>query len=243
MKKFFTVLMIALAVAVFLPAMTCQALDYQSVSVTHLKWIVGNWYDSKGNLVLTISNDYKINGCAVMAVGFVGDTAGMYKIRINEGTRYKDIEVCHDDGDYHEGLVLNWLNNNAVSLRRTKEPRYFESVGGIYLGMDKNQVVSLYGQPSSIVNNIQNNATWKYKKEGFDVRFYCGVVVEITIYSNGNRRFDWSGLSANSSKADFAYKYNSEVSHRGSIRIGHGEVIAIGTGKVTLQILDPGYVG
>ena len=238
MKKFFTALTVALVVVI---SAHCSAADYRPVSVTYLKSIIGNWYDAKGNLVLSISNDYKINGCTVMSVDYVADMVGMYKVKVDEGNRYRTIELMYGESQNssdHEILMLNHGSNNEIALRKTKEPRYFESVGGIYLGMGKDEVLKLYGQPSRIENKI----IWKYNKEGFDVRIWGGVVFSITIYKNGNRRFDWSGLSANSSKADFAYKYNSEVDHRGSIRIGHGEVIRIYKDSVLLEIILPGGI-
>ena len=173
---------IVLAVMIF-PAMTCQADDYQSVSVTALKDIVGNWYDTNGNLVMSISNDYKLNGCPIISVGFMGDSAAMYKIRINEGNRYRDIEVLETGSGYHEILDVDWTNDSkGYALRRTKEQKYYESIGGIYLGMDKNQVLKLYGQPSK-VETRNRYTTWKYNNDGFDVEFMFNVVEKITIYS------------------------------------------------------------
>ena len=238
MKNFLSALMIAFVVA--FSANICAA---GSTPVTKLKNIIGNWYDTKGNLVLSIGKDYKINGCTVTVVDYQADSAELYKIRINESNGYRDIDLITSGSyeGYHELLVLNFRNNNPLALRRTKIPRYVESVGGVYLGMDKNQVVSLYGQPSSAENG-RRSSTWKYNKEGFSVTFEYGVVADITIYRGGNRRFDWSGLSASSSRADFAYKYNSTVSHRGNINIGHGELISISDNGVSLRCFMPGYV-
>lgn len=252
MKKFFSAVLIALVATVFIPAMTCEALD--SVPVTDLKYVLGNWYDAKGNLVLTISNDYKINGCTVLSVKAGYDTAALYEIKINEGTGYRDIVLCTDGSvqdvatnpkGNHEWLILNFHENNEITLRKTKEPHYFESVGGIYLGMHKDDVTKLYGQPSSVETDRWSEATWKYR--GFDVLIRGEVVHAITIYPYGDRRFDWSGLSARSSVADFEYKYNSKVSSRGNINIGHGELIRLnkirfGNNGVYLGIFTPGYV-
>ena len=185
-----------------------------------------------------------------MSVDFEADTVAMYKIKIDEGNRYRTIELLYtgstEEYPEHQMLVMNWTSNNGQALRRTKEPRYFESVGGIYIGMDKNQVVSLYGQPSSVENN-RNNSTWKYNDLGLELGFYMNVVTGITIYPYGNRRFDWSGLSARSSQTDFEYKYNSSMSRRGNINIGHGELIRLnkirwGNDGVYLGIFTPGYV-
>jgi len=224
MKKFFTALTFALAVAVFFPTMTCAALN--SVPVTYLNRILGNWYDTKGNLVLSISNDYKINGCTVMSVKHDENTySEWYEIKINEGNRYRDINLNHEGLDYHEYLTIRFESGKVYQLRRTKEPRYFESVGGIYIGMAEDEVLRLYGQPS-----IKAGEIWIYDNEGFEIGIYP-CVNYVGIYKKGNKRFDWSGLSANSSKADFVYKYGNRVSYKykddedGYIDIGHGEKI------------------
>ena len=211
MKNFLSVMIIAFVVAF---SANCSA-----ASVTDLKYITGNWYDTKGNLVLTISNDYKINGCVVMALEY--NPTGIYKIILNEGNRYSDIELSYGGMDYHKTLLLNWKSNNPIPLRRTKKPRYFESIGGIYLGMDKDDVIKLYGQPLSIENLNRRFTTWKYR-EGFDVKFEFGVVYSITIYKNSDRRFDRSGLSANDSLQAFKNKYNV-TPYNMMYTIGYGE--------------------
>ena len=248
MVKIF-ILSIVLAV-MMIPMMTCQA-EYYSLPVTKLKDLVGTWYDVNGNVALTIESDYSINGCKIVALyynddynnTFFGD--GIYILRINEGNRIRDINLdfrgfaetnywikngyplkFYSSNGYHKIIIVDWKN----ALRNTKNPRHFESVGGIYLEMDKNQVISLYGQPSS-----SDNYSWKYNKEGFELRFAGNVVSHITIYSYGNRRFDWSGLSANDSKSTFMIKYNGIGGlSPSSIRIGYGEEIFFRNNSVTL---------
>ena len=141
-----------------------------------------------------------------------------------------------DPEGYHNMLVLNYEKNNSIALRKTKKPRYFESAGGIYLGMDKDDVIKLYGQPSSMDVNI-----WKYR-EGFDVLVRDGIVYKITIYRNSDRRFDYSGLSASDSLQTFLKKYNTTRHRKGSISIGHGEVIVMKDNEVSLVFFTPGYV-
>ena len=233
-----------LAFLIIVPAKV-SAVDYYSVPVTNLKDIVGNWYDTKGNLVLTISSDYKINGCSIMSVGFTGDSAAFYKIRINEGNSYKDIEI-RDDGyiDYHKHLLLN----ESTYLRSSKNPKYIESVGGIYLGIGKDEVLKLYGEPSKIENNYDYDSTWKYNNDGFDVMFAADAVIRIKIYSYGTRKFDWSGLSPKNSESEFARKYNCKILHssRGNettFLIGHGEAITVENNSVTLFSYPDGYFG
>lgn len=239
MKKFF-VMFVAMIVTV--TASVCwAAMEYYSVPVTHLKNYIGNWYDANGEFVMTINNDYTINDYRITSLGYTGDTVAFYKIGVSNGSNSGNIYLqtfgSYGNNTYHEMLILN----EETALRRTKAARYVESIGDIYLGMNQNQVVSLYGQPSS-VENSRGSTTWKYNREGFSVVFSYGVVSSITIYSYGDRRFDKSGLSANSTRADFEYKYNKSVSRRGSIDIGYGELINIGEGEVSLRFFTPGYV-
>lgn len=243
MKKFLSAMIVALVVAV---SAQCSAMN--SVSVTELNRILGNWYDAKGNVVLTISNDYSINGCKVLALYLNNDykpifayqSSAVYTCRINDGHGIKEIHldyhsmptIYQSTPDYHEMIVLN----GKTALRRTKEPRYFESVGGIYLGMHKDDVVKLYGQPSSVNNNM-GHITWKYR--GFDVQFAADVVDCITIYKNNDRRFDWSGLSANNAKDDFKRKYSGregQTSRR--LIIGYGESLSF---RQDCIIFDTGF--
>ena len=236
---------LSMVVAVMMiPEMTCQA-DYYSRPVTELAPMIGTWYDVNGNVALTIGSDYSINGCKIVAFYLNGDYNpmffgnGVYVCRINEGNRTRDIIIDYNSmpsvfssNDYHEMIILN----GQTMLRRTKNPRYFESIGGVYIGMSKNQVASLYGQPTSIGRNYGCVTTWKYSKEGFDVNFAGDGVVSITIYPTGNRRFDWSGLSANNSINDFKYKYNSREGQVRHIQIiGYGESIRFNGNAVTLS--------
>lgn len=245
MKKFLSAAIVALVVAL---SAHCSA-EYTSSSITVLKSMVGNWYDAKGNLVLTISSDYSINGCKVVAIYmnsnyqpiFTPQSIAVYTCRIAEGSSYKDIHLDHHSmppaylstPDYHEMIFLN----GKTALRRTKEPRYFESVGGIYIGMSKEEVLKLYGQPSSVIYRDNGSITWKYDKQKFDVWISAGIVDSITIYKGGDRRFDWSGLSANNTEYDFKSKYSGSKGQVSRIWIiGYGESIVFGRDSVTLSI-------
>ncbi|MBR1398165.1 MAG: hypothetical protein IJ563_11635 [Selenomonadaceae bacterium] len=219
--KISKMLIMSMMIAVMImPAMICSA-----GSVTQLDKIVGNWYDSSGNMSLVIGKDYSINGCKIVKLEITGGDYGgsTYQAKILEKNGYRDIKIFITSGrDYHELIVID---NNAY--RRTKNPRYYESIGGIYLGMSQNQVLALYGQPSEI-DNRYDYPIWKYNKDGFNISFAGDVVDGITIYPNGSRRFDKSGLSANDSNATYEKKYNSKVEAAdlcNRMIIGYGEVI------------------
>ena len=242
MKNFLSAMIMALVVA--FSVNICSA-EYYSRSITELKPLVGTWYDSKGTVALTIAGDYSINGCKVLAFYlnneytpiFSFQSSAVYTCKINDGHGIKEIHldyhsmptVYQSTPDYHEMIILN----GKTALRRTKEPKYFESVGGIFLGMHKDNVIKLYGQPSSVDGNI-----WKYR-EGFDIEFGGDVVLSITIYKNSDRRFDRSGLSANNTREDFKRKYSGrqgQTSRR--LIIGYGESISFRQDSV---IFDTGF--
>ncbi len=212
---------------------------YGSYSVQDfVKYAGGNWYDTKGRLALTISDDYKLNGCTIVSVQQIADTVAMYKVRIDEGNRYRDIELMREyaKSSEHDTLTVNWRDyENAYSLRRTKEPRYFESIGGIYIGMDKDEVLRLYGQPSKIEDDRGRHKTlWKYSADGFEVSFSRNIVGSITIYANSDRRLDWSGLSANDDISVFSRIYNPPSVRKHAMYIGHGELVYVYDDRVIL---------
>ena len=99
-----------------------------------------------------------------------------------------------------------------------------ESIGGISLGMPRDQVVSLYGQPQWIFNKDQ----YAY--------YTGGYVFQAQVYSNGlavvynggyvqrvamlkldgsNRELDWSGLNLRDELSSYNNKYgNSEFNYK-----------------------------
>ena len=137
--------------------------------------------------------------------------------------------------DYHQTLIVD----SKYAYQRSRNQPHYESIGGIYIGMSKNQVLKLYGNPSSekykyagtgifLEDFYFDSNIWKYDKDGFEVKFIGDFVFSITMYPNSNRKFDKSGLSANDSKLTYERKYNSKI-HNGDfgsqMDIGHGESI------------------
>ena len=251
MKNFFAAMMIAFIVAI---SADCSA---DAIRLRDLDQIVGDWYDFNGKRALTISSDHKFNGRKILSFklltaaeyrkmtgvgGDFGDTE-VHLFKIEDGTRAQEIliEYWHQMSyntiiDYHEHLVLNWGRDDEIRLRRTKEQRYFESVGGIYLGMNKNQVAALYGQPSRVKNVDGNQNFWQYNREGFEICFLSGVVTRIILYRKGNRRFDRSGLSPNDSRAEFFHRYNQIYKDNLHVDIGYGERICFFNDSVVLGL-------
>lgn len=233
--KIFSVLLI-FSVAIF-PA-NCQA-GFQNISV--MDKMVGDWYDENGNVALTIGSNYTINGCKIVDFKLVGLThfvAGIeHHIKILEKDGYRDLILEYVSSDvarqlseenYHEMIIIDTKN----IYYRSKNRRHVESVGGIYLGMKKDEVVKLYGEPLS-VERYKYSLGYAYKYKDFEIDFRVDRVFGIKLYDYGNMKFDKSGLSAKNSKEDYQNFYKPKAKSNvtlitplsSAFYIGHGEVI------------------
>ena len=125
---------------------TVDAYQMSLDSVIHASQkIVGDWYDTNGNKVLTISNGY-INGCPIVdGADFVGGYPGAGVFIIQEAQGRKAIHLEWMGVGNHKSLIMNkttQLNNGSQE--------HYESVHGVYLGMTKEAVYNLLGKPSSV---------------------------------------------------------------------------------------------
>lgn len=209
----------------------------QADTVTKIKNLVGTWYDMNGNQTLTISSDYSINGCKILDFQEYGGDANNYifDVKIFENGGFRDIKIEHwrciyaknfSEEDFHEMIFID----RKFLYTKTKKQRYFESVGGIYLGMTKNQVLKILGNPTSTENisDLRNNFRFTYKNEGLEIHFDGGVVENIRIFDYGNKKFDKSGLSARDSIETYKNFYKPKVDTtvvNPAIYIGNGEEI------------------
>lgn len=147
MKKIWSVIKIFLLATLIIFPANAYADDYQQISVTYLKHFVGDWYDSQGNLVLQIGDDYTINGYKVLNLYCDGEYWG-FKAQTSNYQRdivYFYNYSCSSNpnaNSYHD------LISHGKFLHRDKIPRHYESIGGIYLGMSQDDVLKLYGAPS-----------------------------------------------------------------------------------------------
>ena len=228
-------MLIVLSVAVMFSAKTCAAIDYRPANLSMLKDITGEWYTPKGELVISIRNGYlTINSKTykIVSLGLMSDTAAFYKLTVDRGSDYGELELIFTgSSDGHEILAFV---KNGYGLRKTKEPRYYESVGGVYLGMDKDQLVSRYGQPTSKTTRGRDEC-WIYNREGFEVwfdRWSTNMISVIKIYP----RTDVS--TARDFRRTVLAK-NLLVQHDRHARRqyrGHGELIRLDNDGVTLQL-------
>jgi len=220
----------------------------QADSVTKIKPIIGTWYDMNGNPTLTISSDYSINGCKILDYIEIGGDydSSVCEVKIFEKTGLKNLRIEHwhclvsnDVGDenFHEIISID----KKIPYRRTKNQKYIESVGGIYLGMTESAVLKLYGEPSykEINSDFRNSFELEYKNLGLLLSFDNGIVKSIKIFDYGDRKFDKSGLSARDSIESYRKFYkpitnNTYIIRGEAIYIGNGETIFFGENFVTL---------
>jgi len=209
----------------------------QADSVTKIKPLIGTWYDMNGNPTLTISSDYSINGCKILDFQEYGGDANSYifDVKIFENGGFRNMKIEHwrcyyarefSEEDFHEMIFID----RQFLYTKTKKQRYFESVGGIYLGMKKSEVLKILGNPSStkINSDLRNSFTLTYKNEGLMIDFDGGVVENITIFDYSNKKFDRSGLSARDSIESYRKFYKPKIDTTvvsTGIYIGNGEEI------------------
>ena len=247
-RYFFVVVMI---LGMF--SMTCLASasenNYREETVERCKgWIspaLGDWYDTNGNLAMTIELGY-INGCEIVkGYNFAGGypRAGTFTIMESTGERDIELSMGGETKGGHQYLIID----KNTALRRTKEPQYVESIGGLYLGISKEEVQKLYGKPTSQENKYSGSSKWNYEKEGVTVDFHANVANGIVLYSNSNRHFDKSKLNGKDSFQAFYEAYGmkrmpyvaeGKYSSSGAYRIGDGEYLFFNKGSIMLSIYN-----
>lgn len=225
MLKIIRTIVLVVIMAVPLPVFASSPYHEESPEMVQkeLSYFTGEYYDKNGNVILTIKDGY-INGCKVITgFNFAGKGFSSSNIfRIIENNGYRDIHIDGEGYDEHEMVIID---GTSVAYK-TQKPRYFESVGGIYIGMSGEDILKLYGQPSRRISGYQD--VWYYDNLGLKLQFARKSVVNvITFYNSGNRHFDYSGFNCKDSLESYYYKYNLDsVPKRGSIcKIGHGEFL------------------
>ena len=136
---------------------------------------------------------------------------------------------------YHAHIVLNYSNDDftkGIFLLRTKEPQYYESVGGIGIDMPSKEVISLYGAPENLKQNRGSNGsvygeTWTYSKLGLQLGICFGRVNSIRIFKYGDRHFDRTGFNCANAPYEFQemYKFGRSpvAGAEGAFPVGHSE--------------------
>ena len=200
----------------------------------------GDWYDTNGNKVLSISNGY-INGCRIVdGTDFAGGYPGAGVFIIQEAQGRKAIHLVWLGDGEHKTLIMN----RKVQLTNSLQKEYYESINGVYLGMTRQQVINLLGTPTS-TNKDHSYETLKYTNLGLKVVTEHNMVTVITLTGKGVR-FTKSGLSIDSSMLDYYnfYQFNRMPSEffkdkfQGPFSIGHGEYIFFNGKEVSLTVYN-----
>lgn len=228
----------ALGISCLFSSLTIEAQQMSVDSVVRASQKVsGEWYDARGNKVLTISNGY-INGCLIVGgADFVGGYPGAGVFIIQEAQGRKAIHLEWLGNGEHRTLIMN--KKDQLTNRLQKE--HYESVRGVHLGMTRQQVIDLLGMPSS--SDVRGRETLRYEDLGLSIDIDHNMVVVITITGKGSH-FDKSGLGVDASMIEYYnfYQFNrmpSELSKntfQGVFSIGHGEYIFFGSNEVSLTV-------
>lgn len=230
----------ALGISCLFSSLTIEAQQMSVDSVVRASQKVsGEWYDARGNKVLTISNGY-IKGCLIVGgADFVGGYPGAGVFIIQEAQGRKAIHLEWLGNGEHRTLIMN--KKDQLTNRLQKE--HYESVRGVHLGMTRQQVIDLLGMPSS--SDVRGRETLRYEDLGLSIDIDHNMVVVITITGKGSH-FDKSGLGVDASMIEYYnfYQFNrmpSELSkdkYQGPFAIGHGEYIFFNGKEITLTIYN-----
>lgn len=159
--------------------------------------VAGDWYDASGNKVLSISNGY-INGCRIVdGADFVGGYPGAGVFIIQEAQGRKAIHLQWLGNGEHKTLIMNKKDQLTNQLQK----EHYESVHGVYLGMNRQAVIDLLGTPSSI-EKMYSRETLIYTNLGLKIVTEHNMVTVITL-TGKDARFAKSGLSIDSSMLDY----------------------------------------
>ena len=228
----------ALSISCLFSSLTIEAQQMSVDSVVRASQKVsGEWYDARGNKVLTISNGY-INGCLIVGgADFVGGYPGAGVFIIQEAQGRKAIHLEWLGNGEHRTLIMN--KKDQLTNRLQKE--HYESVRGVHLGMTRQQVIDLLGMPSS--SDVRGRETLRYEDLGLSIDIDHNMVVVITITGKGSH-FDKSGLGVDASMIEYYnfYQFNrmpSELSKdifQGPFSIGHGEYIFFSGKEISLTV-------
>ena len=228
----------ALCISCLFSSLTIEAQQMSVDSVVRASQKVsGEWYDARGNKVLTISNGY-INGCLIVGgADFVGGYPGAGVFIIQEAQGRKAIHLEWLGNGEHRTLIMN----KKDQLTNRLQNEHYESVRGVHLGMTRQQVIDLLGMPSS--SDVRGRETLRYEDLGLSIDIDHNMVVVITITGKGSH-FDKSGLGVDASMIEYYnfYQFNrmpSELSKdifQGPFSIGHGEYIFFSGKEISLTV-------
>lgn len=230
MKKLIRIFLLGLVCSfMILPfSLTNASSRYMTKILPNLQ---GKWYDLQGNPVLDFEKE-TLNGCQIVDMLNPAGGGGNFNIvvRIVEDAGYRDLKlictgISPDHNAYHQYIRLD-----HQLLRRFPEARYHETIGGLGLGMTKQDVLGRYGNPDVVKNGERGKREfWKYEAIGLGIEWENGIAVNLQIYKDGDRHFDSNGFNALNSPKEYADYYGwdrvPKAGSYGSYYIGYGEYL------------------
>lgn len=169
----------------------------------------GTWYDTKGNPVFTFK-DRTLNGCPIVGITNVAGGGGDigFTLRIAEKTGVRDLRLSFENLAADSRVYHQMLYTNERAYRRTPRLQYYESVGGLALGMTEQEVEQKYGKPDTIYTINRVATKWIYTNLGLELEFRRGKILEaIRIYNTGDRRFDRTGFNCSNTLTEYQQQY------------------------------------
>ena len=224
------------------PQVTTTA-DATSSNPVVSEWLspaTGEWYNTKGDLVMTIEGT-TINGSAVTDAENYTDgypRKGTFTVHEQAGNRAMTLDLMGHKS--HQYLIVD----NTMPLRRSLHGDHYESIGGCYLGMTETDLETVLGQPDSSVED-QGTTRLIFSRHDMDTYLKAGMVIGIRIYKGCDLKFDKSGLGVADTAESYAKAYGWETTptvptDAGEIsrayKLPQGEYLRFGQNFVQLSI-------
>lgn len=190
--------------------------------------VQGVWYDLDGVEVFS-AEGASFDGRKILDVTGYGGSA-----------EAANADFCLEgkDGEKPSHVNITWTRDrrfllvNGKYCRSTKEPVYYESARGVFLGMKTENALALLGEPTEHTKN------GRLIYPDMTLRASGGMVVAIFL-PVGGARLDGNGLGADNAPEDFAEAYGFPAGWDGQDRreIGNcGEYLQKKEGKIIFSL-------
>jgi len=162
----------------------------------------GEWYNTKGELTMVITPN-AINNCPITALtDATYDYPRTGTFTVTEATGPKTIKLDLLGHKSHQYLIIN----DRTPLRRSIHGDHYETVGSLYLGMTKDDVLAAYGQPAAVTPD-QGTQRWSYTDHHVDVLIQGNLVMAVRLYKDSDLKFAQFGLGAADTPEAYAQAY------------------------------------
>lgn len=184
------------------PTVTVQSTTNVPGAADWLDAAQGEWYNTKGELTMVITPN-AINNCPITALtDATYDYPRTGTFTVTEATGPKTIKLDLLGHKSHQYLIIN----DRTPLRRSIHGDHYETVGSLYLGMTKDDVLAAYGQPAAVMPD-QGTQRWSYTDHHVDVLIQGNLVMAVRLYKDSDLKFAQSGLGAADTPEAYAQAY------------------------------------